>query len=147
MQNPDLHGQFGQVDELKKLLGNQKSGFFVEAGAYDGERISNSLFFEKEKGWQGILVEPNPDALAQLLQKKRRAAIFPGCLSTKTTPEIVDFDAAGLLGGIIHNGRGPMGTVLDQDVFGKIPTDGEDVPFRRRTVRMQCFPFTLSLWH
>lgn len=33
-----------------------------------------------------------------------------------------------------------MGTVLDQDVFGKIPTDGEDVPFRRRTVRMQCFP-------
>lgn len=61
-------------------------------------------------------------------------------MSTKTTPEIVDFDAAGLLGGIIHNGRGPMGTVLDQDVFGKIPTDGEDVPFRRRTVRMQCFP-------
>lgn len=56
VQNPDLHGQFGQVDELKKLLGNQKSGFFVEAGAYDGERISNSLFFEKEKGWQGLLV-------------------------------------------------------------------------------------------
>ena len=33
--------------------------------------------------------------------------MFGKCLSTKITPEIVDFDASGLLGGIIYKGRKP----------------------------------------
>ena len=92
---PGLMGQFGQVEDLMDILGKQKEGFFVEAGAFDGEEFSNSLYFEMHKNWNGLLVEPNPDALAQLLTKNRKAHIFPGCLSTKTTPEIVEFDAAG----------------------------------------------------
>jgi hypothetical protein len=39
----------------------------VEAGAYDGEVFSNSLFFELKLGWKGLLVEPNPDALSDLV--------------------------------------------------------------------------------
>ena len=89
-------GQFGQVEDLMEILGKQKEGFFIEAGAYDGEEFSNSLFFEMKNNWTGLLVEPNPDAIAQLLTKNRKAYIFPGCLSTKTTPEIVEFDAAGM---------------------------------------------------
>ena len=92
---PGLMGQFGQVEDLIEILGKQKEGFFIEAGAFDGEEYSNSLFFEMQNNWSGLLVEPNPDALAQLLTKNRKAYIFPGCLSTKTTPEIVEFDAAG----------------------------------------------------
>lgn len=137
--NPELHGQFGQVIDLKELLDKQKSGFFIEAGAYDGEMLSNSLYFEKEKGWSGLLVEPNPDTLAELLHKKRRAIVFPRCLSTKTTPEVIQFDAAGLLGGIIHKGRNPGGIVLDSEIFGDIPTH-ETSTYNRRTVKMQCFP-------
>jgi hypothetical protein len=41
------------------------------------------------------------------LKKNRKAHIFGHCLSSKTTPEIVDFDAAGLYGGIINNDRKP----------------------------------------
>jgi hypothetical protein len=92
---PELMGQFGQVEDLIEILGKQKEGFFIEAGAYDGEEFSNSLYFETNKNWKGLLVEPNPDALAQLLTKNRKAHIFPSCLSTKTTPETVQFDAAG----------------------------------------------------
>jgi len=39
-------------------------------------------------GWTGLLVEPNPDVFAQLVNKKRRAHIFGHCLSTKTTPGV-----------------------------------------------------------
>ena len=42
--------------DLKELLDKQQEGFFIEAGAYDGEEFSNSLYFEKEKGWKGLLV-------------------------------------------------------------------------------------------
>jgi hypothetical protein len=53
---------------------------------------------EKKLGWTGLLVEPNPDAFANLVLKGRRAHIFGHCLSTKMTPEtgnlmhIVEFD-------------------------------------------------------
>ncbi|KAB7507993.1 hypothetical protein Anas_00609, partial [Armadillidium nasatum] len=36
------------------------NGTFIEAGAYDGETFSNTLNLEKELGWSGLLIEPNP---------------------------------------------------------------------------------------
>lgn len=33
-------------------------GFFVELGANDGISQSNSLYFERERGWRGVLIEP-----------------------------------------------------------------------------------------
>jgi hypothetical protein len=71
---------------LFDLFGRQRKGYFIEAGAYDGEMISNTLYLEKKMGWTGLLVEPNPDAFAELVNKKRRAHLFGHCLSTKTTP-------------------------------------------------------------
>ena len=35
-----------------------KNGFFIEAGADDLIKDSNTLFFELERDWTGILVEP-----------------------------------------------------------------------------------------
>ena len=48
--------------------------------------------------WSGLLVEPNPDAFKNLTEKQRKAWTLPHCFSTKTTPEVIEFDAAGLLG-------------------------------------------------
>ncbi len=45
-------------------------GIFFEAGAMDGIKFSNSLFFEKYLHWNGILVEPNPYQF-NLLQNNR----------------------------------------------------------------------------
>ena len=75
--NTELMGQFNQVIDLLEILGTQKDGFFIEAGAFDGEHLSNSLYFEMRKKWSGLLVEPNPDALADLVTKQRKAYIFP----------------------------------------------------------------------
>lgn len=35
-----------------------KNGFFVELGANNGIDQSNTLYFERYKGWNGVLVEP-----------------------------------------------------------------------------------------
>ena len=43
-----------------KLFGKQRGGFFIEAGADDGELLSNTLYLEFKRGWTGLLVEPNP---------------------------------------------------------------------------------------
>ena len=76
--------------------------FFIEAGAMDGESISNTLYLEVKYNWTGLLVEPNP-ALAQMLVRKgRNAWIFPHCFSPTKSPVVVDFDAMAEYGGIIN---------------------------------------------
>ena len=71
MHRININGQVKQPILINKyLLKNRiKNGFFIEAGAYDGEIHSNTLFFELKQSWKGILIEPNPDAF-QLLKKK-----------------------------------------------------------------------------
>ena len=51
---------FGQNKMDKKLLQylNYKNGFFIELGANDGLRQSNTYYLEKNLSWRGILIEP-----------------------------------------------------------------------------------------
>ena len=82
---------------------NKRTPFFIEAGALDGEIISNTLYFELKYDWTGLLVEPNPVYLPSLVGKKRNAWILPHCLSPIKSPVVVAFDAMGEYGGIINN--------------------------------------------
>ena len=88
-------GQYGQVLEIAKLFKNKKNGFFIEAGAYDGEIYSNTLKFEMDLNWTGLLVEPNPDVFEALLTKNRKSYAIKTCLSTKPEVTEVSFDMAG----------------------------------------------------
>lgn len=47
--------------KLRPYLKNIKNGFFVEAGANDGVKQSNTYYFEKYLGWKGLLIEPIPE--------------------------------------------------------------------------------------
>jgi hypothetical protein len=69
-----------QAKEADSLL-NKTNGFFVECGALDGERSSNTLFFELERDWTGLLVEMDPYFYTQLLGKNRKAWSINACLS------------------------------------------------------------------
>ena len=81
------------------------NGFFIEAGAFNGYTFSNSLFFEARRDWSGLLVEANPDSYKVLLSTNRKSHSVGTCLSTKPNPEIVEFDAADIFGGIIQDHR------------------------------------------
>lgn len=39
-------GQIGQAEEVLKYFNNKKNGIFVEAGAWNGEYLSNTLYLE-----------------------------------------------------------------------------------------------------
>ena len=50
------------LSKLNLSMQNSLSGgFFIEAGAWDGEDLSNSLHFEIVRNWTGLLVEPVPE--------------------------------------------------------------------------------------
>ena len=66
----------------------------------------------------------------------RRAWLFGHCLSTKSTPEIVNFDASGLLGGIIYKGQKP-GIYMKEP--GSDPDPGLGIPGIVRLTSIQKF--------
>ena len=61
--------------ELKEeFFGKARSGFFVEVGANDPQRGSQTWHLE-QLGWNGVLVEPQAD-LAERLRQQRRAKVY-----------------------------------------------------------------------
>jgi FkbM family methyltransferase len=69
-----FHSEHGQDRWLAQyVFANRRDGTFVEFGALDGVFHSNSLFFERERGWRGLLIEPHP-ALFETLQRNRPLA-------------------------------------------------------------------------
>ena len=56
------------------LAAGGRPGSFVELGALNGVRYSNTVVLERCFGWRGVLIEGNPDNFDQL-QRSSRAAV------------------------------------------------------------------------
>ena len=120
--------QISQSQFVDRLLKGRRQGVFLECGAADRERLSNSLFFELHRNWTGILIEANPLFHRALLSKNRNAYVVRSCLSTTLKPQTVEFKLADLGGGIyskMHNA-----TVRQFHLDNKPSID------------IQCFPLT-----
>jgi FkbM family methyltransferase len=52
------YSQFGEDLEIEKAVGKKNDGFYVDVGANDPNRISNTKRFYK-MGWNGMNIEPN----------------------------------------------------------------------------------------
>ena len=138
-QAPDerqLAGQGNQTEFVRGMLRgghNLNNGFFIEAGAFDGVSLSNTLVFELRHNWTGLLVEPNPEAFKMLKEKHRNAWLLPQCFSTKTKPEVVEFHTAALFGGIINKDKAKEPVYLQHLQY-------RDMLTKWRTIKIQCFP-------
>jgi len=65
------YSQKGEDLIIDKLLEYKKNGFYVDVGAYDPHRFSNTKRFYK-KGWHGINIEPNPDNYQKFVKYRKR---------------------------------------------------------------------------
>ena len=67
-----------------------KPGTFVELGAFDGVKFSNTLMLEKCFGWQGLLIEANPESFAKLNASARTAhKLYSAVCAAATRPPTV----------------------------------------------------------
>ena len=61
----------------------------MECGALDGETSSNTLFLERVRKWNGLLIEANPSSYALLKSKHRKAFTVNAGLSITPAPSKV----------------------------------------------------------
>ncbi len=70
--------------KLDILFNNKKNGFYIELGAFDGITQSNTYFFEKNRYWKGLLIEPSKKAY-ELCCKNRPNNIIVNCCCVSNT--------------------------------------------------------------
>jgi len=63
------YSQKGEDLEIDKLLGYKQNGFYVDVGAGDPNRFSNTKRFYL-RGWQGINIEPNSSLYQRLVASR-----------------------------------------------------------------------------
>lgn len=85
--------QFGEDKILADYFGHKTEGFYVEVGAYDGVRMSNSYHFE-HLGWEGILVEADPELADQCRASRPRATVVNCAVVSPEAPPVVTFQVS-----------------------------------------------------
>ncbi|QXP84025.1 FkbM family methyltransferase [Methylococcus sp. Mc7] len=85
-------------DIFALLVNRFRTGFFVEIGANDGFMLSNTVYLEEQFGWNGLLVEANPQYLESLKNRKSKSVIA----AVVEKEGHYEFCSAGLYGGITN---------------------------------------------
>ena len=88
------------------------NGVFVEAGANDGIRQSNTLYFEAVRGWRGLLVEPVPALYEECRRHRPQAQVAWAALAP---PEQVPGEVTLRYAGLMSVVRGGMGSADEED--------------------------------
>lgn len=89
----------------QEVFSGKEHGVFVEVGAGDGVKFSNTYFFEQSRNWRGLCIEPRPVEFEKLIGN-RTCACEKLCISNSGQPEkFVEFTGNWLpmLSGIERN--------------------------------------------
>jgi FkbM family methyltransferase len=101
-------------ERLKAEFFGSSRGFFVDVGAND-PHVGSQSFALEQAGWQGVLIEPQPD-LAAKLRENRAARVFAAACSSpgnagKTMPLYLAGMLSSLDSGLVVTGMRPHGAV------------------------------------
>ena len=75
---------------FRNFINNKTNGIFLEVGALDGIKYSNTLFFENILNFTGIMIEPTIDQYNQLVKNRPKCFNVNSCVSDKKQ-EIIMF--------------------------------------------------------
>ena len=87
-----------EIDRKLERHLDRDGGVFIEAGANDGVRQSNTYYFEKIRGWTGLLVEPVPELAAECRKNRRASVVREAALvEREVAGATVELHVAGLM--------------------------------------------------
>ncbi|MFN0012596.1 MAG: FkbM family methyltransferase [Phycisphaerales bacterium] len=85
-----FQAQFGEDTALWEIFGGKLDGFFIEVGAYDGEKFSVSFAYEAV-GWKGVLIEAIPAAYEKCRALRKNSRVVHAALSKPGHPPTAKF--------------------------------------------------------
>lgn len=67
-----VHSQGGEDGVLARIFDclGETNRYFVEFGAWDGRHLSNTAHLRIDQGWQGLLMDGDPERVSELVQRE-----------------------------------------------------------------------------
>lgn len=78
------HSQLFQDTFVDFMFLKEKSMRFLEFGATNGVELSNTFMLETQRGWHGVLAEPDPQWHDSLLRNRPKAKIITDCIYNRS---------------------------------------------------------------
>ena len=88
---------------LNYINQRRDDGVFIEMGACDGVRYSNTLFFQEQFGFTGVLIEPVREMYDLLVQNRRGCKCYNNVISSDNESKSVIISRNGPVSGIKSN--------------------------------------------
>jgi FkbM family methyltransferase len=86
-----------EIDAKLERYLTRDAGVFVEVGAFDGYRFSNTYFLERFRGWRGVLIEPIPESCALCVRERPASQVFNYALVAPDGPPSLTLTYGGPL--------------------------------------------------
>jgi FkbM family methyltransferase len=126
----------------QQIFKGKTNGFFVEVGALDGFGASNTWFFEKERNWSGLLIEPNPVEFNKMVNHPRELSHKENCAISDVEQEITFLSIEGpcnVLSGIkeFYNAQHIERINRELDMYKNYP-EGHELYSRKEEIKMKA---------
>lgn len=69
------YSQIGQDKFVDDFFNKKENGIFIDIGANDGIKLSNTYFLENERKWTGICIEPRKEEFLKLINNRKCKSI------------------------------------------------------------------------
>lgn len=129
----------------EEVFKGKRNGVFIDVGAHDGVTYSNTCFFERELGWDGICIEPIP-AIFQKLEKNRNCVCIQGGIADSNSKEkflcVTSFDEAEyteMLSGLLNT--------YDPRHIKRIEAEIEKFGGKKEIIEIECYRLSYILEH
>lgn len=135
--------QIGQDKILdQEIFKGKTNGVFVEVGALDGYGASNTWFFEKERNWSGLLIEPNPIEFNKMENNQRPLSYKENCAISDVEMDINFLSIGGpcnVLSGIVefYNPQHMNRIDRELDMYKSYP-EGHELHSTREVIKMKA---------
>ena len=86
---PNRHSEHGEEWIIRNFFADRRDGVFVDVGANDYKRYSNTYYLETELGWSGLALEPQTKFSSDYAKHRPRTKFVPLFVSDSSNREAV----------------------------------------------------------
>jgi len=98
----------------------KENGFYCEVGAFDGKKLSNTLYLEKNRGWSGILCEPDKRYTDTIRKNRTNNILVTEPIFSKENIEVIFTELSHGRSGIDKNSITEKSYALKTSTLNKV---------------------------
>jgi FkbM family methyltransferase len=110
--------------KLDNIFNKKENGFYIELGAFNGLDSSNTAFFEFNRGWSGILIEPSFGSYQDCIKNRPKSVcINAACVSDEYNSDTISGDFNNVTMASVGGLRTAnyLGIEVDKNILKTVP--------------------------